>query len=93
VKVPDQQGPVPMGGSTSPVSDELAQVEVTTVDALPCVDGFRVNEGEPQLKDAFGGQASGPGSPRGLGTHPPGDATPGDVIPAPRVLRHCGHRG
>jgi hypothetical protein len=72
-----------MIGGAAPVGDGLAQVEVAVVDALPCADGIHVNEAEPRLGDASGGDASAPEFPRGPGSCLPGDTAPGDAIPSP----------
>jgi hypothetical protein len=85
--VPDHQGPVPMGGGggwPTPIRDGLAQGGVAVVDALPCIDGIRVNEVKPRPEYASGGDASAPRSSRGPSSWSLGDATLGDVMLALR---------
>jgi hypothetical protein len=83
-KVLDQQGLVPTEGGATPVGCRPTRVEATVVDVLPIIDDIHVNEVEPRLEDVFGGYASAPGPLRGPGSRPPGDATSGDAISAPR---------
>jgi hypothetical protein len=60
VNVPDQQGPVLMGGTATSIRDGFAQVGAAPIDVLFCIDGIRVNATETQLEDTSGGDASAP---------------------------------
>jgi hypothetical protein len=48
------------------VRDRPAQVEVVAADVLSGTEGIRANDAEPRPEDATSGDASAPGSPRGL---------------------------
>jgi hypothetical protein len=81
--VPAQQGLAQAMSGTILVRGVPTQVEVAIVGMFPGAEGIRTTEVEPRSKDASGGDASAPMSPRGLGTCLPGDATLGDMILAP----------
>jgi hypothetical protein len=83
IEVPNQEGSVPTGGGAAPIGEGLAQVQAAAIDVLPCTNDIDVNEVEPQLGHASGGDASAPGFPRGPGSRSPRDTTLGDAISAP----------
>jgi hypothetical protein len=64
MKGPAQQGPPQMEGSTVPIRDKPAQLEVAATDALSSAEGIHANEAEPRPEDVHLMTMLQPPSPR-----------------------------